>query len=679
MKKFLDNIATIFIVFIVFLIIIPLDSVVLDIMLIINISLSLIILITVLNIKESLEFSIFPSVLLVTTLLRVALNVSSTRLILGNSGNAGQIIKTFGEFVIGGNPVVGFVIFIIIVVVQFLVITKGSERVAEVAARFTLDAMPGKQMAIDADLNSGLINDEMARTRRRKIQREADFFGSMDGATKFVKGDAIVSIIIVLINSIGGTIIGMVQGGKTFQEVLSIYIIATVGDGLVSQIPALLISTATGLIVTRAASEENLATDIKNQIFSYPVALLITGGVILVMSLLPGFPTLLLVLIGLFMLFFGNKIRKAKLVEEKEEVKEKQPVSELEFYKNPDNVYTLLNVEPIEVDFGYSLIPLIDESRGGNFLNRVVIFRKQFAAEMGMVVPSVHLRDNSELKPNRYIIKIKGNEVASGEVLPDHFLAMSTSDDSKEIKGIDTIEPAFKIPAKWITADMKEKAQMLGYTVIDPLSVIVTHLSETIRKHAYEFLGRKEVISLINNLKKTNKEMVEDIIPSIVPAADLQRVLENLLMEGIPIKDLQTIIETMAKYAATVKDTDMLTEYVRQALKRTITHKFVHDDNLKVITINPELENLILTNIKKTSTGSYVALESDVMQKVVASHITEVNKIKEMVSEVVILTSPVVRFYYRKLMEQFCDDIVVLSYSEIETNVNIQSIGTISV
>lgn len=679
MKKILDNMSAIFIIVIVFLIIIPLDTMLLDVMLIINISLSLIILITTIYIKEALEFSIFPSILLITTLFRVSLNVSSTRLVLGNDGNAGQIIKTFGQFVIGGNAVVGFIIFLIIVIVQFLVITKGSERVAEVAARFTLDAMPGKQMAIDADLNSGLINDETARKRRRNIQREADFYGSMDGATKFVKGDAIVSIIIVFINSIGGIIIGLVQGGKSFEEVLSIYIIATVGDGLVSQISALLISISTGLIVTRAASENNLSEDLRKQIVSSPIALVITGGVLIIMCVLPGFPVLLLVLIGFLLIFIGAKLKKRSALQMDTVAQEQLPMSELEYYKNTENIYTLLNVEPIEIDFGYSLIPLIDENKGGNFLNRVVVLRKQFAAEMGMIIPTVHLRDNAELNPNQYVIKIKGEEIVRGEVLPDRFLAMCSSDESNQIKGIDTIDPAFNIPAKWITADIKEKAQLLGYTVIDPLSVIITHLSETIKKHAHELLGRKDVISLINNLKKNNKELVDDVIPSVIIPSELQKVLENLLMEHIPIKDLQTILETISEYGVTVKDSDMLTEYCRQALKRTITHKFVHDEKLKVLTVNTDLENLILNNVKKTTTGSYVSLEPDIMQKIVSAHINESNRIKDMVSEVIVLTSPVVRFYYKRLIEQFSEDTIILSFNEIDSNVNIQAIGTITV
>ncbi|MEA4831983.1 MAG: flagellar biosynthesis protein FlhA [Oscillospiraceae bacterium] len=677
MKKAFDNILTIFIIGIIFLIIIPLGTMLLDAMLIINISLSMIILLITMHIKEPLEFSVFPSVLLISTLLRVSLNVSSTRLILGNGGNAGNVIKAFGQYVIGGNPVVGFIIFLIIVIVQFIVITKGAERVAEVAARFTLDAMPGKQMAIDADLNSGLIDDQTAKSRRVKIQREADFYGSMDGATKFVKGDAIVSIIIVLINSIGGIIIGMVQGNGSFSEVLSIYIVATVGDGLVSQISSLLISTATGMIVTRASSENSLSMDLKTQIVSYPVVLLITGIIVITMSAIPGFPIAVLLVVGGSLTGVALYLRnKQKLSDKKPD--EALPQSETEFYRNTENIYTLLNVEPIEVEVGYSLIPIVDESKGGNFINRVVMLRRRFAEEIGIVIPSVTLRDNSELGVNEYVIKLKGEKLADGEVLADHFLAMNPIDGADEIEGIDTVEPAFGIPAKWINADKRETAQMSGYTVIDPLSVIMTHLSEMIKRHAHEMLGRKELNSLLDNLKKANKDFVDEIIPSMISKGDLHRILCNLLSEGIPIRDLQTIIETIAEHAQTIKDTDILTEYTRQALKRTITRKYAHDGNIKVLTVTPDTENIIMSSVKKNANGSYVSLAPDVMQKLLTSHMKEEKKMKDLVGDVVVLTSPIVRFYYKKLIEQFSSDAVVLSFNEINSNVSIQALGTIS-
>ncbi len=678
MKKLFDNVLTLFVVGIIFLLIIPLGTGFLDVMIIINIALSLTILLISMYVKEALEFSVFPSVLLITTLLRVSLNVSSTKLILGNGGNAGKVIHTFGQYVIGGNPVVGFIIFLIILVVQFIVITKGAERVAEVAARFTLDAMPGKQMAIDADLNAGLINDETAKVRRLKIQREADFYGSMDGASKFIKGDAIISIIVLFINSIGGVIIGMVQGGASFTDVLNTYIIATVGDGLVSQLPALLISTATGMIVTRAASVNSLSEDLKTQITSYPLVLTITGGALMAMSVLPGFPVLVLLTVGGSLILLASRLRKKK--ESSAAVPEPDlPVNETEFYKNTDNIYSLLSVEPIEVEVGYSLVPLVDESKGGNFINRVVMLRRQFAEDMGMVLPAVTLRDNAGLGINEYVIKIKGEEVAHGEVLADHYLAMNGINDAQEIEGINTLEPAFKLPAKWITADNREYAQMSGYTIIDPLSVIVTHLSEIIKKHAHELFSRKDLMHLMDNLRKTHKELVDDIVPNVVPHVELQKVLCNLLSERIPIRDLPTILETLSEHMPAVKDTDLLTEYVRQALKRTITRKYAQDGNLKVITLNPEIENLIMNGVRKSGNNSYVSLEPNVLQNIVNSHMKEESRIRERLGDVVVLTSPVVRCYYKRLMDQFSSEAVVLSFSEINQDINIQALGTISI
>lgn len=677
MRKIFDNIAAVFVIGIVFLIIIPLNTMVLDAMLIFNIAFSLGILLITMYIREALEFSIFPSLLLITTLLRLSLNVSATRLILGNSGQAGQVIKTFGQFVIGGNAVVGFMIFLIIVIVQFIVITKGSERVAEVGARFTLDAMPGKQMAIDADLNSGLINDEIARSRRVKIQREADFYGSMDGASKFVKGDAIISILIVFINIIGGSVIGLLTGGKSFEEILSIYVVATVGNGLVIQLPALLISTAMGMVVTRAASENNLSHDLTKQLFSHPVSLTITGIVLLLLCFIPGMPKMELIVLGFVLVFAAAKFRKTNEKETEEEPE--LPMSETEFYKNPENIYTLLGVEPIEMEFGYSLIPLVDESKGGSFIDRVIMLRRQFAVDLGVVVPSVRLRDNMELSPNEYAIKLKGEMISKGEVLSDHFLVMNPSGQVEGLSGIDTVEPAFGISAKWISADKRETAQMSGYTVIDPLSVILTHLSEVIKRHAHELLGRKEVGQILQNIKKSNKELVDDTVPALISVGDVQKILCNLLEEQIPIKDMTTILETLAEYAPSVKDCDILTEYVRQALKRTITRKFTDGRNMKVVTLNPDLEDIIMSSVKKSDHGSYLSMEPDKMQKILTAHTAQIDKIREVVPNPIVLTSPVVRIYYRKLIEQFSPETVVLSFSEIDTVVQIQSLGIIAV
>ncbi len=682
MKKF-QNIIAIFIVVIIIFIIIPLPAGALDMMFILNITLSLVILIMSMYIKTSLEFSAFPSLLLITTLFRLSLNISSTRLILRDGGNAGKVIAAFGDFVVGGNAIIGFVIFLIIVIVQFVVITKGAERVSEVAARFTLDAMPGKQMAIDADLNSGLIDEQAARKRRSDVQREADFFGSMDGASKFVKGDAIISIIVTAINLLGGIATGMIAGGMDFTQVWNTYAIATVGDGLVSQLPALLISTATGMLVTRTASENNLNTDLTKQFAAQPTAFIIAGSVAACLIFVPGFPPFQIILVAAALITLGLRLRssmnKAMLAAVAEQEQPEMELSETSFYKNIDNVYTLLNVEQIEMTFGYSLLPLVDESSGGSFIDRVVMFRKQFAVDMGMVVPSVRMRDNGQLNPNQYTIKLKGEEIAKGEVLVDHYLALNPGEISEPVDGIDTIEPAFGIPAKWISASRREAAEMAGYTVIDPTSVIITHLSEVIKSYAHELLTRQEVNTLISNIKKTNAVLVDEVIPNVVSPGELQKVLANLLREGIPIRDMETIIETLGDYATTLKDADMLTEYVRQSLKRTITRKFADANQLHVITLDTEVENIIMGAVKKSEHGSYLALDPDTVQKIAASLITQVNKIRELMPTPIILTSPIVRIYFKRLADQFAAGIVVLSFSEIDNSVQIQAIGNIAI
>lgn len=679
--KLFNNAVAAFVVLVIFLLIIPLSTWLLDLMFILNLTISFVILLTTMYIKESLEFSIYPSLLLITTLLRLALNVSSTRSILTNDGYAGEVVKTFGEFVIQGNVVVGLVIFLIIVLVQFIVITKGSERVAEVSARFTLDAMPGKQMAIDADLSSGLIDEAQARERRTKIQREADFFGSMDGASKFVKGDAIMSIIVTFINLIGGVIIGFVNGVGDFSQIMSIYSTATVGDGLMSQIPALLISVATGMIVTRSASESNLNADVTKQFFSQPVVL-IMAGISLSCLIFIGFPILQVLTVSITLISLGiilmRRTSMPEAVHETAGVTE-EITSEASFYKNIDNVYGLLNVEQIEMEFGYSLIPLVDEASGGSFIDRVVMFRKQFAVEMGMVIPSVRLKDSGRLNPNQYAVKFKGEQVAEGDVLIDHYLALAPSDIEDTIDGIETIEPAFGIPAKWISEDKKIKAELAGYTLIDPTSVIITHLSEVIKKHAYELLNRQEVGNMLANLKKVNETIVSDIVPSVVSVSELQKVLCNLLREGIPIRDLETILETLGDYAQTVKDSDMLTEYVRQALRRTITHKFAEAGQLKVISLDANIENMIMSSVKKMENGSYLALEPQTIQSIISATNREIDKIKDIVQVPIILTSPIVRVYFKKLVDQFYPDAVVLSFNEIDAYVQIQALGNITI
>ena len=679
--KLFNNMVSAFVVAVVFLLIIPLPTWMLDLLFIANLAISFVILLTTMYIRESLEFSVYPSLLLITTLLRLALNVSSTRKILTNGGYAGQVVKTFGEFVIQGNVIVGLVIFLIIVLVQFIVITKGSERVAEVSARFTLDAMPGKQMAIDADLSSGLIDEETARSRRSKIQREADFFGAMDGASKFVKGDAIMSLVVTFINLIGGIIIGFITHVGTFSEIMNIYSTATVGDGLMSQIPALLISVATGMIVTRSASENNLNEDVAKQFLSQPTVLVMAGLSMLVLTLI-GFPvpqvlTMAGLLIGLGIVLMRRTAAAVPVAVEGPPITE-EVTSEADYYKNIDNVYNLLNIDQISMEFGYSLIPLVDEASGGSFVDRVVMFRKQFAVEMGVVFPSVRLKDSSQLNPNQYAISIKGEQVAEGEVLVDHYLALAPDTANDTIEGIETIEPAFGIPAKWISEDRRVKAELAGYTLIDPTSVIMTHLSEVIKSHAYELLNRQEVGNMLTNLRKTNEALVNDTVPAIVTISTLQKVLCNLLREGVPIRDVETILETMADYGTTVKDIDMLSEYVRQSLKRTITRRFAEVGQLKVISLDANIENQIMASVKKLDSGSYLALEPRTIQSIISATTREIEKVKDLVQVPVILTSPIVRVYFKKLVDQFFLRAVVLSFNEIDSDIKIQALGNIT-
>ncbi|MDE6727508.1 MAG: flagellar biosynthesis protein FlhA, partial [Oscillospiraceae bacterium] len=635
-----------FIIFIVLAIIIPLPVFLQDFLIMLNIALSLIILIMTMFIKSALEFSVFPTVLLISTVFRLSLNISTTRSILsgGGAGNISNIIKAFGNFVMGGDAIVGFLIFIIIVLVNFIVITKGSERVSEVAARFTLDAMPGKQMAIDADLNSGLINEEEAKTRRSNVQREADFYGSMDGATKFVKGDAIMSIITTLVNLIGGVIIGMVRGGGNFNTVLNTYSLATVGDGLCSQIPALLISVATGMIVTRAASTDSLMTDIKAQFTAQPFVLLVSGIVVLVMMFIPGFPIPIMLILGALLivgaiLLDRNKKKMAELEiaqrAKAEQMELEKPKTDNDYYRDIDNVFKLLSVEPIEMEFGYSLLRLVDEKSGGNFIDRVVIFRKQFAMDMGMVIPSVRMTDNPEINPNMYIIKIKGESVASGEILVDHYLALDSGDVTTDIEGIDTVEPAFGLPAKWISEDKKIMADVAGYTLIDPVSVMITHWSEIMKRYAHELISRQDVNTMVENVKKSNPIVVDDLIPKVISIGYLQKVLANLLKESIPIRDMETILETLGDHANVLKDIDIATEYVRQSLKRTITHRFAEANSLRVITLDTQIEDMIVSAVKKNEQGSYLAMAPDVIQSIVAATNEEIDKIKDVIPNVI--------------------------------------------
>ena len=680
--KIFNNIISISVIVIVALLIVPLSTPILDFMFIMNLALSLVILLMTMYVRETLDLSIFPSLLLVTTLARLALNVSSTRSILSNNGYAGEVVKTFGQFVIRGNVVVGLVIFLIIVLVQFIVITKGAERVAEVSARFTLDAMPGKQMAIDADLSSGMIDEEQARVRRLKIQKEADFFGAMDGASKFVKGDAIISIVITVINLIGGVAVGFMNGGD-FQTVLNTYAISTVGDGLMSQIPALLISVATGMLVTRSTSDADLNTDVIQQFTKQPMVLMIAGAVMPFLIVI-GFPPVQVLLIAATLIGGGFIIyrmesKQAQEVPEAPTVME-EVTSEVDYYKNLDNVYALLSVDPICIEVGYSLLPLVDQSSGGRFMDRIVMLRKQFADELGIVIPPVRMRDSSQINPNQYEVKLKGETIAIGEVLVDHYLALAPGAlaPGDEIDGIDTVEPAFGMPAKWISDDKRVKAEMAGYTLIDATSVIVTHLSELIRAHAYELLTRQEVKKMLENLKKTNPAIVEETVPGLISQNELQKVLRNLLRENVPISDMETILETLADYAPNVKDSDILTEYVRQALKRTITHRFSEAGQLKVLSLDSEIENKIINSVKKMEGGAYLALDPAVIQKIVAATTKKVEEMRQMVQVPIILTSPIVRVYYKKMLDQFCPNVVVLSFNDVDPSVQIQSLGIIA-
>ncbi|WP_346704950.1 flagellar biosynthesis protein FlhA [uncultured Agathobaculum sp.] len=689
MKRLFDNVISVFVVVIVLFLLIPLPPFLLDVFFIINISLALIILLITMNTHEPLEFSIFPSLLLITTLFRLGLNVSSTRLILSNGGEAGQVIKVFGEFVIQGNVVIGVIIFLIIVLMQFIVITKGAERVAEVAARFTLDSMPGKQMAIDADLSSGLINEQEAKLRRYKVQREADFYGAMDGATKIVKGDAIMSIIITSINFIAGSIIGIVQSGMELSEVLSVYSIATIGDGLVSQLPALMISTATGMIVTRAVSEGSLNNDVIKQFLAQPQSLMIAGLILAVFAVFPGTPHIQLILIAAVLILVSRRVahQMEALQKQKEELPAAQEAarkqaeaqqSEMDYYKDVNNIYSLINVEPIEMEFGYSLIPLVDESRGGKLISRIVIFRRQYAQDMGFVVPSIRLRDASMLGTNQYVIKIKGEEVARGEILLDYYLALEPANPAGEIEGIETIEPAYGIPSRWILPENKEMAEIYGYTVIDPLSVMLTHLSETVKKHTYELLNRAETIQLVENLKRSAPQLVEEAFPGVVSYAMLEKILCNLLKEGIPIKDMGTIVETTVDALAITRDVDLITESVRAQLKRTITHRFCEDGRLSVITLDAEVEKKIVASLTKNDQGVYLALGPDLMQKLLSQLNEHIKKFSELSQKPILLTSHIIRIYLSRLLEQFYPDLTVLSFNEVITSVQIQALGNIT-
>ncbi|MBU5211130.1 flagellar biosynthesis protein FlhA [Bacillus obstructivus] len=666
------------VILIVAMLIIPFPPGLLSFLIIINISLALLVLLTTMNMTEPLQFSVFPTLLLILTLFRLGLNVSTTRSIL-SKGEAGGVVETFGTFVVGGNVIVGLVVFLILIIINFIVITKGSERVSEVAARFTLDAMPGKQMSIDADLNAGMISEQEARDRRTKVSRESDFYGAMDGASKFVKGDAIAGIIIVLINLIFGIIIGMTQLGLPISEAAMRFSLLTVGDGIVSQIPALIISTATGIVVTRAASDGNLGQDVMTQLFAFPKMLYVAAATIFILGIatpindIVTIPIAAALAIGAYRLSKIPKKDDVELQEMEEEIQSEE-------LKSPESVINLLNIDPIEFEFGYGLIPLADANQGGDLLDRVVMIRRQLALELGLVIPVVRIRDNIQLQPNEYILKIKGNEMGRGELLLDHYLAMSPGMDDDSIEGIDTVEPSFGLPAKWITEEMKEQAEILGYTVVDPPSVVSTHITEILRMNAYELLGRQETKQLIDHVKESYPILVEEVTPNPLSVGDIQKVLAKLLKENVSIRNLTIIFETLADFGKMSTDTDLLTEYVRQALARQITNQFLEEGNvLKVVTVSGKIEKMIADGVQQTEHGNYLSIDPNDSQAILEAVANQVEQLSLIGQTPIILCSPAVRMYVRQMTERYFPRVPVLSYNELEANVEVQSIGVVNV
>lgn len=676
MKKADIGVALYILAAVIFLIV-PINSTLLDVMLALNISIALIVLFNTLFVKEVLDMSFFPTLLLFTTIFRIALNVSSTRLIL-TTGSPGNVVETFGSFVGGGDMIVGAVVFIILIIIQFVVINKGSERVSEVTARFTLDAMPGKQMAIDADLNTGTITEAQARERRNKIQEEASFFGSMDGATKYVKGDATAGLIITFVNLIGGTVMGILRSGMEFADAIQYYGLLTMGDGLCSQIPSLLISLATGILVTKASKEADFSEVLVKQLFGIPKVLYLVGSSLIFLGVFTPLNVVLFGALGIAFVVAGKMVDKNIGIESIEE-EVSMAETEAEEIRKPENVVSLLQVDPIELEFGYGIIPLADVNQGGDLLDRVVMIRRQIALELGTVVPIIRLRDNIQLNPNQYIIKIKGIQVTEGEILFDHYMAMNPGYVEEEITGIPTFEPSFHLPAIWITESQRERAESLGYTVVDPPSIIATHLTEVIRSHIAELLTRQDVQNLVNNLKESNPVLVEELIPKMLGLGEVQKVLQNLLSEGISIRDLLSIFETLADHASTTRDTDVLTEYVRQNLKRAISSKyFPANETTSVITLDPKVEQDIMSSVKQTEQGAYLTLDPDKTKSIIASVEEEVSKLENMGKSAIVITSPIVRMYFKKLTEEYFKDLIVVSYNEVESNVELQSVGMVT-
>ncbi len=672
-----DVVVAVYILVAFIMFIVPLPAGLVDVFMAFNIAISFTILFVCMFTKEVLDISYFPTILLFTTIFRIALNVSSTRLIL-TTGTSGNVVKTFGQFVGGGDLIVGAIIFIIITLIQFLVINKGSERVAEVTARFTLDAMPGKQMAIDADLNTGAIDDKEAKNRREKIQLESSFFGSMDGAVKYVKGDAVAGLILTAINLIGGIAMGVLRGGSDISTALSTYGILTIGDGLVSQIPSLLISLSTGILVTKGGKEAEFGPAIVKQLFGVPKVMYLVGATLAFLGVVTDLNTILFVGLGLLFIIGGRMIA-ANLETDHIEQEVDAEEAAAEEIRQPENVNSLLQVDPIELEFGYGIIPLADVNQGGDLLDRVVMIRRQIALELGTVVPIIRLRDNIQLNPNQYIIKIKGIQVSEGEILFDHYMAMNPGYVEEEITGIPTFEPSFHLPAIWITEGQRERAESLGYTVVDPPSIIATHLTEIIRQYIAELLTRQDVQNLINNLKESNPSLVEELIPKLLGLGEVQKVLQNLLREGISIRDLVTILETLADYAPTTRDTDILTEYVRQSLKRAISTKyFPAHETTSVVTLDPKIEQEIMGSVKQTENGAFLNLDPARSRAIIDAVGKEIQKLENLGKSPIIITSPIVRMYFKRLTEDYYRDLVVVSYNEVESNVELQSVGMVT-
>jgi flagellar biosynthesis protein FlhA len=675
-----DVLAAVGILMILVVMIVPIHPFLLDLLLALSLAFSVMIMLVALYTKRPLDFSTFPSVLLISTLFRLALNVASTRNILihGPSDGteaAGSIIKSFGEFVVEGNFVVGIVIFIILVIINFMVVTKGAGRVAEVAARFTLDAMPGKQMAIDADLNAGLINDVEAKRRRKEVAEEADFYGSMDGASKFVRGDAIAGILITAINIIGGIIIGVAQNGMDIGKAAETFTLLTVGDGLVTQIPALIISTAAGILVTRNTNDDNIGTQVSKQFKVHPKAIYIAGAVLVFFGLIPGLPKLPFFMMGGMLGFVAYKIEQNNT---KDEMAEKQKSVEVTKKSNPQNLEELLNMELVELEVGYGLVHLVDTEQNGDLLERITHMRKIFALDWGVIIPSVKIKDNLELKPGGYSVKIKGIQIAKGELMSDYFLAMDPGTVIEKMDGVETTEPVFGLRAVWISEDQKEDAQYNGYTVVDCSTIVATHLTELLKSNLHELFGRQELVRVVDNFKETNPKLVNDLIPDILNLGIVLKVMKNLLREGVSVRDLRTILETLSEYGSTIKDTEALTEFARQALFRTITEKIKSESgDIPLFTLDRNIEESIAQNIIQTDQGQQLSLDPKVTQIILASLNEKIEEATNMGEKMVVLCSPVIRSHFKRLTEKFIPNLVVVSHNELSPDANIRSLGTV--